>query len=248
MRDFKIAAAQIPSLRGDVAVNVAAHVAAATAAAAHEVSIVVFPELSLTGYEPDVAGALAFTTEDGRLAPLRNLARALRITLVAGAPVRSGSDRPAIGAFVFTPAGELTTYLKMHLGESEAAHFSSGDTPMSLDVEGQRIGLSICADSSHRSHASAYAERGVRTYAAGVFFTEDWYATDAPRLQTFARDFEMLTVMANHGASTGTHQSAGRSAVWAPGGTLLVQADGLEPALVLATSRTGGWQGDIVRL
>jgi predicted amidohydrolase len=50
MPPFKIAAAQIPSIRGDVAANISAHEDAIRAASAHAVSMVVFPELSLTGW------------------------------------------------------------------------------------------------------------------------------------------------------------------------------------------------------
>jgi predicted amidohydrolase len=246
MFDFTIAAAQIPSVRGDVSANLAAHDAAVSAAAASEASIVIFPELSLTGYEPDIAAALAFTVDDERLNPLRRLAERHQITLVVGAPVRSGSDKPAIGAFVITPAGEVKTYLKMYLGTSEAPHFSHGDTPFVLDIKGQRIGLAICADSSRLSHPRTYTDLGAKTYAAGVFLTAEWYATDVPRLQKYAEEFGLLTLMANQGASSGTYESVGKSAAWAPGGKLLVQAEGVETVLVTATLRKSGWQGDIV--
>jgi predicted amidohydrolase len=105
------------------------------------------------------------------------------------------------------------------------------------------IGVSICADSSQYSHAETYYRPSARIYAAGVFLTDEWYLTDAPRLQKFAADFGMLTVMANQAASIGTHRSVGRSAVWSPGGSLLAQAEGTEEALVVATDVNGVWDG-----
>ncbi len=54
MIPFRVAAAQVPSQRGDVERNVATHIAAIEAAARHGVSLLVFPELSLTGYEPSM--------------------------------------------------------------------------------------------------------------------------------------------------------------------------------------------------
>jgi predicted amidohydrolase len=248
MGHFKIAAAQIASLRGDVSANLVTHAGAVTAAARHGVSTLVFPELSLTGYEPDLAATLAFTNEDERLAPLRRLAAENQTTLVVGAPVRNGTGKPAIGAFILTPACEIKTYLKMHLGQNEAPFFSHGDTPFFLGIEGQQIGIAICADSSRRSHPSTYAELGADTYAAGVFLTEEWYETDASRFRTYAADFGMLTLMANHGASSGTYTSVGKSAAWAPGGDLLVQATGVDSVLVTATLGTSGWQGEIVKI
>ena len=46
MADFRIAAAQVPSVRGDLATNVATHAATIAAAAGHGVRVLVFPELS----------------------------------------------------------------------------------------------------------------------------------------------------------------------------------------------------------
>jgi len=239
-RPFKIAAAQIPSVRGDVAANVARHEAAVRAAAAAGVSVVVFPELSLIGYEPDIAASLAFTDGDVRLEPLRRLMLELHLTTMIGAPIRT-DDKPAIGTFILGPDGTSQVYRKMHPGSSEVPFFSPGTVPVVLAVESHRIGVSICADSSQYSHAETYYRLGARIYAAGVFLTDEWYLTDAPRLQKFAQDFGMLTLMANQAASIGTHRSAGRSAVWNPSGSLLAQTEGTEEALVVATDVNGVW-------
>ena len=248
MPNFSIAAAQIPSIRGEVSTNLVAHAAAIAAGAARQVSIMVFPELSLTGYEPDLAATLAFSTDDNRLASLRALARQYRMTLVVGAPAQNGPDKPAIGGFVFTPDGGALTYLKMHLGASEVAYFSQGEAPLTLHIDGHRIGLAICADSSSESHPRTYAECGATIYAAGVFLTDEWYVNDVPRLQKYAKEFGLMTLMANQGASKGSYESVGRSAVWAPGGQLLVQADGSDTVLVTAALTRSGWQGEIVRI
>jgi predicted amidohydrolase len=239
-RPFKIAAAQIPSIRGDVPANVSRHEAALRAAAAAGVSVVVFPELSLIGYEPEIAASLAFTDDDIRLEPLRRIVLEHNLTTMIGAPIRT-DDKPAIGTVILGPDGGRQIYRKMHLGGSEVSFFSPGTLPVVLEVESHRIGVSICADSSQCSHAESYYRLGARIYAAGVFLTDEWYLTDAPRLQKFAADFGMLTVMANQAASIGTHRSVGRSAVWNPSGSLLAEAEGTEEALVVATDVNGVW-------
>jgi predicted amidohydrolase len=58
----------------------------------------------------------------------------------------------------------------------------------------------------------------------------------------------MLTLMANHGVSTGTLTSVGKSAIWAPGGSLLAQAEADETALVIATREESAWRGEVIRL
>jgi predicted amidohydrolase len=246
MSEFKIAAAQIASVRGDVAGNIRMHVAAITGAAARGVSVLVFPELSLVGYEPDLAAELAISETDKRLAPLAALAHQHQMTVVVGAPLRTAGAKPVLGAILFAANGSPRIYAKMHLGGSEPAHFAPGGAPLSFVANGQTIGLAICADASKPSHPQAYADGGSTVYAASVFLNAEWYATDAPRLAGYASRFRMLVVMANYAASVGTYVSVGKSAVWDPGGALLAEASSTESSLVIASRNRDGWCGEVV--
>lgn len=248
MSEFRIAAAQVPSLRGDIDRNIATHLAAMEAAAEQEVSVLVFPELSLTGYEPELAAELAITDADPRLAPLRELARQYRLDTVLGAPLDIGAEKPVVGAIWINANGDTRSYGKMHLGSREPPFFTRGNVPLSFDARGQTIGISICADNSQPSHPEAYANAGAGIYAAGVFLNAEWYAADARRLADYAARFGLLVVMANHAASVGTLTSVGRSAAWAPGGSLLAHAKGVESALLTARSSAGTWRGDVIPL
>jgi predicted amidohydrolase len=244
--DFKVAAAQVASIRGDIEANIAAHAAAIEAAAEHEVSVLIFPELSLTGYEPDLAAELAMSAVDSRLEPLRALARQHHMKVVVGAPLHGGTSKPALGAIVIDASGSTTSYRKMHLGTSERAIFVAGDRPLAFTVSGHTVGVAICADSSQPTHPQANAALGANIYAAGVFLNVEWYGTDVPRLMDYAARFRMLTVMANHADSIGTYVSVGKSAAWAPGGALLAKARGVEPALVIATNTNSAWRGEVI--
>ena len=246
--DFRIAAAQIASIRGEWIGNIAAHAGAIEVAAAQGVSVLVFPELSLIGYEPDLAAEMAIIPEDIRLAPLKILARRHGVEVVVGAPLSNGTEKPYLGAILFASNGTTRTYSKMHLGDSERAFFSPGSEPLAFPSHGRTIGVAICADSSQPSHPRAYADAGAAIYAAGVFLNDEWYATDSPRLSGHAAQFRMLVVMANHADSVGTRRSVGRSAIWAPGGSMLAQAEGTARCLVIATSSAEGWRGEIIAI
>jgi predicted amidohydrolase len=248
MSEFKIAAAQVASVRGDIAANIRVHTAAVKSAAERGVSVLLFPELSLIGYEPDLAAELAMEATDARLAPLAALARRHQIAVVVGAPLRSSGTKPGLGAILLDASGSVRTYAKMHLGGSEPTYFAPGERPLSFAAHGQTIGIAICADSSQPSHPQSYFDGGCTIYAAGVFLNPEWYATDTPRLADYAGRFRMLVVMANHAASAGTHASVGKSSVWAPGGALLAQAAGTESALVIATRGSEAWRGEVVGL
>src|SRR6188472_4663083 len=102
--NHSIGVAQTCPIRGDVEANVAEHLRCVRLAAKHGVSLLVFPELSLTGYELALAAERAFTVDDPRLEPLREAARSQALTLVVGAPLRV-DDRLHIGALVLSPDG-----------------------------------------------------------------------------------------------------------------------------------------------
>jgi predicted amidohydrolase len=246
--DFRIAAAQVPSVRGKVEVNVRTHAAAMAVAADHGVSLVVFPELSLTGYELDLAAELAMSSDDPRLDPLIETAGRHGLEAVVGAPLSNGAGKPGLGAFVIGPGGVAATYRKMHLGGDEPTHFAPGDAPCVRRFGDHAVGLAICADSSKPSHSAGYAAAGAGVYATGVFLTPEWYQTDTPRLAAHAARHRMLVVMANHGASRGSLESVGKSAIWGPDGELLVRATGTASALLVASRTESGWRAERIGL
>src|SRR5262245_51914831 len=110
-----IAAGQTVPARGDVDRNIEQHVRLAHLAAEQQANVLVFPELSLTGYELDLMNELAFTTSDPRLAPLIDVAGSRSMILIVGAPVRIES-RLYIGAFIISPDRTVALYTKHHLG------------------------------------------------------------------------------------------------------------------------------------
>ena len=250
MTALTIAAAQSISIAGDVPGNIARHLAFMRTAAEHGVQLLVFPELSLTGYEPALAAGLAIAPDDQVLTPLREMARELRITAVVGMPIRLGAaSEVLIGALVLGPDGSVAVYTKQHLHPGEEAAFAAGQGGAALEWGGDRIALAICADFSHPSHPRQAAEAGANIYAAGVLISEGGYAPDTTLLQGYAAEHQMLVLMANHGGPTGGWTCAGRSAIWGADGTLIAVAPGVGDSLVIARrSSAGQWRGEQVAI
>jgi len=248
MPEFRIAAAQVASKRGDLDANLAAHAAAISVAGAHGISVLVFPELSLTGYEPDLAESMAMSPNDPRLQPLRSTAMQRNVSILFGLPLSNGAMKPSLGVVLFEASGAISTYAKMHLGAQEHEFFAPGAAPLVFAASGHVIGTAICADSSQASHAQLYANKGATVYAAGVFLNAAWYPADAPRLAAFALQHQWLVVMANHAASVGTLVSVGDSAIWGPDGKPVAQARGTQSCLVVAESVESAWRGQLVAL
>ena len=166
-----IAVAQTVAVPGDTAANLDQHLRLARIAAHVGARVVVFPELSLTGYELSLAQELAFSQQDPRLEPLSGLAATLSMTLIVGAPVRLQSGLH-IGAFILGPDGSAELYTKHHLGAfasaascdgvvppAEATVFRPGDRNPLVAFGDATAAVAICADTGRPSHPRAAAER-----------------------------------------------------------------------------------------
>lgn len=247
MSTFTIAAAQSFSVAGDLAANIARHLRFMAVAAEQGVELLVFPELSLTGYEGQMAADLAIDPQGTVLHPLRDCARELGLTAVVGMPIRhEDSAQVLIGALTLAGDGSLKVYSKQHLHSGEELFYASGDGGSTLRIASDTVALAVCADFSHASHAAAAAEVGADLYAAGVLIGEKGYGVDSAILQGYAQNHSMAVLMANHAGLTGGWQSAGRSAVWSENGTLVAAAPGPGELLVVARRDAGEWQGRVV--
>lgn len=258
MRPFTVAVAQSISIAGDVSANIVRHLAFMQAAAAHGAQLLIFPELSLTGYERTLARKLAIRADDPVLDPLRNLAQQLAMVTVVGMPLidagvhvdtHTVTPPPVfIGALVLGADRSFLVHTKQHLHAGEEAVFTAGDGGSVLAVAGNRIALAICADYTHASHAAHAAQQGAGIYAAGALLTANGYEAETAQLAGYARGHAMMVMLANHGGPTGGWEPVGRSAIWAEDGRQAAVAPGLGDTLVLATRHPDGWLGSVVAL
>ena len=240
-----LAAVQSASQACDLAGNVGHHVRMARQAIAAGAQLVVFPELSLTGYEPAFGSGHPAALDDERLAPLQALASAHHAVIVAGAPV-SGTTRPHIGALVFGPDGEVRVYAKHHLHPGEDAFFHPGAANTRPTVADAKVSLAICADVDHDGHAAQARADGADVYAAGVLMTASGLSDCLARMARYARNHGMAVLMANHAAPTGGWTPAGTSTIWAPDGSVVASAAPSGEAIVIARRRGSAWSGEVL--
>lgn len=249
-----IAVAQTRAAAGDVATNIEEHRSLAALAAAEGALIVVFPELSLTGYELQQARHLAFQPRDPRLRSLSEAAQHWQITLLVGAPVATHS-KLHISTFVLQPDGEIDLYTKRRLGafpESarvdgtppppERTFFDPGSEDPLIAVGQYTASLAICADIGDPDHAKAAARRGATMYLASMFVIPSDYNQDAARLASYAAGHELVVAMSNYGAPTGGLNAAGGSAIWSSSGECLVQLPASGSGVAIAAQTDDGWQ------
>jgi predicted amidohydrolase len=249
-----IAVAQTIPVPGDVLANALEHARLARWAAEHGAKIVVFPELSLTGYEVELAERLAFDEKDPRLGSLIEVASERNVTLLVGAPVRL-DGKLHNGAFVLSPDGSLDLYTKRHLGTFSPSAAVDGTVPPGeptifwpgtrdplLTVGDRPAVIAICSDTGQPSHAALAAARGAKTYLASMFVIPSDYDGDSRNLRSHAVNHSMLVAAANFGGPSGGLASAGRSAIWSEQGELVGQLGAAGAGVLVAIETKSGFR------
>lgn len=255
MGDFRIAFVQTVPLAGDVLGNLEQHLALIREASSESPEVIVFPELSLTGYELHSADELAFVVDDARLVPLREAAEAGRFTLVVGAPVRL-RDKLYNGALLLGPDGTTRVHGKQYLGSfgeearvdgelppGEPSIFVPGTEPEYLSLAGGIAAVAICAEANRPEHASHAAKQNARAYLACSFVIPSEYEAATRNLRKRAIDHKMLVGFANFGGPSGGLRSAGGSSAWAPGGELLAKLPDEGAGVLTVSFARGCWRG-----
>jgi predicted amidohydrolase len=250
---LSIAAAQTIPIRGNVDANIEQHVQLVHGAAEEQAQIIVFPELSLTGYELDLAREMAFSQSDSRLAPLIEAASSDSMIVVVGAPVRVGS-RLHIGAFIVSPDGTVGLYTKQHLGAfsssascdgivppAESTVFDPGTQNPLVRFGGHVVAIAVCADTGRPSHPQKAAERGARIYLASMFIIPSEFEREITNLRTYAVRHSMAVALANYGGPSGGLASGGGSAIWSDRGELLAQLDPTGAGVLVARKSGSLW-------
>jgi len=243
---MKIAVAQCSAIKGDISLNVENHLKYVRAAGSLGVTYIVFPELSLTGYELELANALCLSQDDKRLEPLVLAAKEYNMSIGVGAPIKS-DGLPKIGLIIIDGDGNVQTYEKIFLHEGEDIYFSSGDKYHYITREQDIIANAICADTINSEYAKNCSLAGASIYIAGVLVTPQGYEKDANKWASYASGHNMLVAIANYNQVSGGLQGAGKSAIWYKNG-LLSQAGDNEDAIVLAQKIDGIWSAKVHQL
>lgn len=185
--------------------------------------LVVFPELSLTGYDLD---APSVAPDDPTLRPIVDACGATGTVALVGAPVDGVDGARHIGTLRVGGDGVSVTYRKEYLGGDERSRFRPGDGAVTLDVDGWRIGLGICADTGAEQHISDIAALRVDAYVAGLVHRPDELDIQDERGARIARTCRAYVAFASFAGATGGgyERTAGTSTIWAPDGRALARA------------------------
>jgi predicted amidohydrolase/RimJ/RimL family protein N-acetyltransferase len=235
-----IAAAQMCAEDENIEHNLREHDRLIKLAALNGVRLLIFPEMSITGYVREAADRLAFSRNDSRLFGLKNLASDFNMIIVAGAPVRLGSALH-IGAFI------ISLYTNQFLFKDENEFFmpNCGNNPP-IQFDDEIISLAICFDMENKPHILKAAETGSTVYAPGIFFTEGSMHEAHGMLSSYAQTYSLCVMMSNFAGRLYHEQAGGQSAFWNDKGELLACLSKNQTGLVLGIKDNGIWKGRVV--
>ena len=245
---FRIALAQIDPVLGDLGRNVEKHCAMAGQAHDQGAQLVVFPELSLTGYSvKDLHWDLAVNVErdPSRLGGL--LKESKRIAMIAGG-VEEG---PGFGifnsAFFFEGGAVRTVHRKTYPPTygmfEEMRYFSRGSGVQAFDTPLGRFGVLICEDLWHPSLPYLLALDGAEVIIALVASPtrlsgsgEQLQASviNTENHKAYARLLSVYLVFCNRVGFEDGVNFWGGSQVVAPGGDVIASGKLFEEGLILA--------------
>ena len=139
---MKIAVAQTRPVTGDVQSNIRHHVKLINLAASYGAECIIFPELSLTGYEPRLAQELATYSEDNRFDDFQKISDARQITIGAGVPTKN-NGAICISMVIFQPHQARQVYSKKYLHPDEDDFFVSGQNFPCISFGNSLISIGI---------------------------------------------------------------------------------------------------------
>jgi predicted amidohydrolase len=242
-----LASAQTKVKRGDIESNLNDHYSLIDLASRNQAGLIVFPEMSITGYEREKAPDLAFMENDSRLDVLRQLSADRQMILIAGAPVLISNDL-YIGAFIIKPDGSVSIYTKqyLHPGEEKFFKSSSAYNPK-IRTGNEQISIAICSDIDNPSHAENANKTGITVYIASIFFTPGGIPGAYKTLSGYARQYGMNVLMSNCCGQSWGLDSGGKSGFWDKNGKLIANLNDADSGLLIIENIDNTWTGKSVK-
>ena len=229
---MKIAIAQTKPTKGDIQSNIKSHLKFIRLASSNNANCIFFPELSLTGYEPELASNLAITIHDERLLKFQEICDLKKITIGLGAPTLTQTGIQ-ISMLIFQPEQAMQTYSKQQLHVDEFPYFKCGDRQLILSVETDIIAPAICFESLQPEHAKIASELGAQIYVASVAKPQSGIDKAMLHYPLIASKYSMPVLMSNYVGSSDNFVNVGSSAVWDKQGNLLAKLDDVNEGLLI---------------
>lgn len=229
---MKICIAQTKPFKGNIHKNMDNHLEFINRAIELNSDVIVFPELSITGYEPKLAKELTTDVNDTIFNPFQKTSDKSGITIGVGMPTKS-AEGIYISMLVFQPHQKRIVYSKQILHADELPYFICGNSQTILHIKNKKIAFGICYETLQREHFINAKQKGADIYIASVAKSAEGVKKAYTHFPKMASEFNTPILMSNCVGFCDNFMSIGHSAVWNKNGKLINQLDGENQGLLL---------------
>ena len=242
----RVALAQVNPALGDLAANISMHLQSAREAIRRGARLIVFPELSLTGYRlQDLVSEVSINLNTPTaIQPLLEMSR--RIPMVVGLVEESEGHR-YYNSVVYLENGRIRhahrkIYLPTYGMFEEGRYFSAGDGLRSFRTRLGRVGMLVCEDLWHQSTPLLLSQDGAdyiivssSSPSHGILLTDRLGSQQTWRdlLKVTAQMQTVFMVWVNRVGFEDGINFGGGSCVFDPFGTRLVEAGHLDREILV---------------
>jgi predicted amidohydrolase len=164
---MKICVAQTKPVRGNIQANIYQHKKLIDIAVSGKADMIIFPELSLTGYEPKLAEELATNKNEKCFEDFQKISNNKNIIIGVGMPLKSDKDI-FVSMIIFQPDTPTQVYSKKYLHADEESYFTSGVNTTNIISADVKVATAICYEVSVTEHAATAFKNGAKIYIASV--------------------------------------------------------------------------------
>ena len=193
---MRIALAQIKPLVGDIQNNIIIHKEFILKAVQKSADLVIFPELSITAYEPKIAKQLQLSINDELFNDFQDLADKNNICICIGFPEITNT-KPKISLGIFQKNENRKSYSKQFLHDDEKPYFSEGNKQEFIKLNNKLIALGICYESSLKEHHELAFSKKIDLYLVSVAKHLDGINNSKKMMQKLAFDKNIFIAMVN---------------------------------------------------
>ncbi|MBN9387433.1 MAG: carbon-nitrogen hydrolase family protein [Chloroflexi bacterium] len=221
-------------------------------ALSQNVEIVLFPEMSITGYinpEKDLDAIL--TLSSPAVKRFVEMSRGHDMTLLAGIVERNPQPggKPFITQLVAHQGQLLGYYRKITIEGDETPFFDPGHELETISGTGSPFGVTICADINNPGLFEEYARFGARfileAAAPGLYGSQaernwesgyNWWKGECEtKLGRYARENNIYIAVATQAGRTRDEDFPGGGYLLGPDGTLLAATEDWSPGMLIVT-------------
>ena len=221
---MKICVAQTRPVKGDVAANISTHKKLIALAVSSSADIIVFPELSLTGYEPALAKDLAADIADKRFDDFQEISDLSNISIGVGMPVKNNAA-VLIGIITFQSHRPREVYPKQYLHQDEIPFFVNGHHQIYLPENKTKIAPAICYEVFVPEHVENAFKNDAKIYLASVAKSYGGAEKAMKTMSCLAKKYAMTVLMSNCIGHCDNFDCGGKTSIWNDKGQLLGQLD-----------------------